>query len=76
MTTANPAVPARRLARSRSDRRIAGICGGIAEFMDWDVGVVRLLTVLSILLPGPQVLAYLILWLVLPDASVDRRVTP
>lgn len=75
MTTANPAVPARRLTRSRSDRRIAGICGGIAEFMDWDPGVVRLVTVLSILLPGPQILAYLILWLVLADESVDGRLT-
>lgn len=61
-----PNRPDSRLYRSTHDRKIAGVCGGIAEAMDWDVNAVRLVAALSILLPGPQVLAYLIAWIVLP----------
>ncbi|PXY22219.1 PspC domain-containing protein [Prauserella muralis] len=55
-----------RLTRSRSNRMIAGVCGGLAERYGWNPNTVRLLFVLSCLLPGPQVLAYLVLWLVMP----------
>jgi phage shock protein C len=57
----------RRLVRSRRDRKIAGVCGGIAEHFGWDPTVVRLVVILSILLPGPQVLAYLLAWIVMPE---------
>ncbi|MFI2562088.1 PspC domain-containing protein [Nocardia farcinica] len=57
--------PTRRLTRS-DDKRIAGVCGGIAEYFGWSAGVVRLLFVLSCLLPGPQFLLYAILWVVIP----------
>lgn len=57
----------RRFARPRDDRRIAGVCAAVARRFDWDVTTVRVLTVLSILLPGPQVLAYVIAWIVLPN---------
>ncbi len=67
MSTTYPAAPARRLFRSRTDRHIGGVCGGIAQAMGWDPNIVRLVAVASILLPGPQVLAYLILWMVLPE---------
>ena len=56
-----------RLVRPREGRRIAGVCAGIAEHFGWDPTIVRLVAVLSIFLPGPQVLAYLILWLVMPS---------
>jgi len=60
-----------RLQRSRKDRMIAGVCGGIAEWMGWDPTVVRLsyilLSILSAAFPG--VLVYLILWLVTPQAE-------
>jgi len=55
------------LVRPRDGRRIAGVCAGIAERFGWDPTMVRLVAVLSIFLPGPQVLAYLILWLVIPS---------
>jgi phage shock protein C len=55
-----------RLYRSREDRIIAGVCGGIATRFDWDPTVVRVLFVLSIFLPGPQVLLYLAMWLITP----------
>lgn len=45
---------------------IGGVCAAIARRFGWDVSVVRIVTVLSLLLPGPQVLAYVILWIVIP----------
>lgn len=60
--------PARRLQRSRDNRIIAGVCGGIAEYFGWSPSTVRLLFLLSLLLPGTQVIIYLILWLVMPNA--------
>lgn len=61
---------ARRLYRSRDERMVAGVCGGIAEFTGMDPTVVRLLAVLSFLLPGPQVLAYLLAWIIIPEREV------
>jgi phage shock protein PspC (stress-responsive transcriptional regulator) len=55
------------LVRPRDGRRIAGVCAGIADRYGWDPTIVRLVAVLSVFLPGPQVLAYLILWLVIPS---------
>jgi phage shock protein C len=54
------------LRRPRSGRVIGGVCAALANRFGWDVTLVRLLVVLSILLPGPQVIAYLIAWLVIP----------
>jgi phage shock protein C len=57
-----------RLRRSRTNKMIAGVCGGIAEWMDWDPTLVRLgyalLSILSAAFPG--ILVYLVLWLVIP----------
>jgi phage shock protein PspC (stress-responsive transcriptional regulator) len=57
----------RRLARPRDDRWIAGVCAGLARRFGVSPGVVRLIFVVSCLLPGPQFLAYLILWALLPN---------
>ena len=58
-----------RLRRSRTDSMIAGVCGGIAQWMGWDPTVVRLayilLSILSAAFPG--LLVYLILWLITPQ---------
>lgn len=59
------------LRRSRSQRKIAGVCGGIAEWLDWDPTLVRVLyiviSVASAAFPG--VLVYLVLWVVMPPAE-------
>ncbi len=47
---------------------IAGVCAGIAKRFGWPVGLVRLAFVLSCVLPGPQFLIYLALWLLMPKA--------
>ncbi|MGV9409102.1 PspC domain-containing protein [Nocardia sp. NPDC003693] len=64
MTT--PITTQKRLTRSSRDKWIAGVCGGLAEYFGWSPGIVRLLFVLSCLLPGPQFILYLVLWLVIP----------
>ena len=58
---------ARRLARPRDDRWIAGVCSGLARRFGIGSGTMRLIFVLSCLLPGPQFLIYLILWVMLPN---------
>lgn len=58
-----------KLARSREQKMIGGVCGGIAEYFGWNVTTVRLVFVLSCLLPGPQVLLYLLLWIVMPKQA-------
>lgn len=55
------------LYRSRESRVIGGVAGGIAEYFQVDVAVVRLLWVLSILFAGGGVLAYIIAWIVIPE---------
>jgi phage shock protein C len=59
------------LQRSRRNRMIAGVCGGIAEWLGWDPTVVRVLyvlvSILSVAFPG--ILVYLLLWLIMPKAS-------
>jgi phage shock protein C len=54
--------------RSRQHKVIAGVCGGIAERFDMPPSFVRALFLLSCLLPGPQFVAYLIMWVFLPKA--------
>ncbi|WP_078325162.1 PspC domain-containing protein [Mycobacteroides salmoniphilum] len=54
------------LRRPQSGKMIGGVCAAIAQRFGWDVTIVRVLTVASILLPGPQVLAYLVLWALIP----------
>ena len=56
-----------RLTRPRTDRMIAGVCAGLARRFGWSTGMVRLLFVLSCLLPGPQVLIYIVLWVLMPS---------
>ncbi len=61
----------RPLRRSRRHRMIAGVCGGIAEWLGWDPTLVRVLyvvaSVASVAFPG--ILVYLILWLIVPAAE-------
>ncbi|MDX1671413.1 MAG: PspC domain-containing protein [Balneolaceae bacterium] len=57
-----------KLKKSRTDRMIAGVCGGIAEYLGWDPTIIRLLFVITTLVGfGSPVLLYFILALVMPD---------
>ena len=54
--------------RSRQHKIIAGVCGGIADRYGMSPTVVRLLFLLSCILPGPQFVAYIIMWVLFPKA--------
>jgi phage shock protein C len=56
-----------QLTRSRSQRLIAGVCGGFAQHYGWDLSLVRVVTALMIVLTGVGLFAYLIAWIVIPD---------
>lgn len=57
----------RRLVRPRQGRMIAGVCAGLGRRFGWSAGFVRLLFLLSLLLPGTQVIVYLVLWILMPN---------
>ena len=59
--------PQKKLLRSRSDKKIAGVCGGIAEYLHMDSTLVRSVWVMMALFIGWGVLGYLIAWIVLPE---------
>lgn len=57
----------RRLYRSRTDRKISGICGGLAAYFKIDPTLVRLLFVLGLLFVGGTFWAYIIMMIVVPE---------
>jgi len=59
----------RRFTRDTQHRMIGGVCAGLARELGISATLVRWAFVLSIVLPGPQVLAYLLLWLIMPPDS-------
>lgn len=61
------------LYRSKSDRMVAGVCGGLAQYFDIDSSIIRLLFVLLALVGGSSVLLYIILAIVIPEESGDKE---
>ena len=61
-------VTMKRLYLSQTDKKIAGVCGGLAEYLEVDSTVVRLVTVVAGIVTGviPFVIAYLIAWMIVP----------
>lgn len=60
----------KKLYRSRTDRKIAGICGGLGEYFGIDPTLVRLLFVLGLVFVGGTLLAYILLAIVIPQESL------
>jgi phage shock protein C len=60
----------KRLVRSRSDHMLAGVAGGLAEHLNMDSTLIRLIFVVLTLAGGPGLLIYLILWLIMPEEPV------
>ena len=67
---------AKRLYRSRTDRKIAGVCGGLAAYVGIDPVIPRLLWIVFALAAGMGVLAYIICWLVVPQESEAAKTSP
>lgn len=61
------ATPYKKLYRSRKERMIAGMCGGLGEYFGIDPTLVRVMFVLAALFGGPGILAYLILLVIVPE---------
>lgn len=61
----------RRLYRSRTDRMISGVAGGLGEYLNIDVTIVRLLFVFFALAGGPGLLVYIVMLLVVPEEPLD-----
>lgn len=57
-----------RLIRSRSDRVVAGVCGGLASYFNVDSTIVRLVFVVAVL-SGVSPLLYIILWIIMPEEA-------
>lgn len=62
----------KRLHRSTTDRRVAGVCGGLAEYFELDATLVRILYFVALILPGGiGILPYIVLWIVLPEGESE-----
>ena len=59
--------PTRKLHRSRSDRKLAGVCGGLAQFFNLDPTLIRVLFVVLAVLGGSGILIYLAMWIMVPN---------
>jgi len=64
------------LRRPQSGRIIGGVCAALAHRFGWDVTIVRIIAVLSILLPGPQVIAYIVGWILIPGEQASTLAGP
>ena len=76
MSNPYPPQPPKRLARSTSNRVIGGVCGGVAEFLNMDPNLVRILTVLISLFTGVPVILYIIALFVMPEDTASQPSAP
>jgi len=63
----------KRLTLSSSDKKIAGVCGGLAEYLDLDPTIVRLITAVVAVITAvfPVLIAYLLAWLIIPARQAE-----
>jgi phage shock protein PspC (stress-responsive transcriptional regulator) len=62
----------KRLYRSRTDRMLAGVCGGIGQYLNIDPTLVRLAFVILAIWGGGGILAYLIAWIIIPEEPLPE----
>jgi phage shock protein C len=71
-TSQRPSISSRRLTLSREDSKIAGVCGGLAKYLNMDPTVVRLIWAVLSVVPGGfvgGVVAYVFAWIIIPKES-------
>lgn len=66
----------KRLYRSRQDRMIAGVCGGIGHYLNIDPTLIRLALLLLAIWGGGGILVYIIAWIVIPEEPVAEGAQP
>ncbi|MBR2027325.1 MAG: PspC domain-containing protein [Alistipes sp.] len=59
--------PVKRLYRSKSNRIIGGVCGGLAEYLNIDANALRVITALLTFVMGMSLWVYLLAWLIIPE---------
>ena len=59
----------KKLCKSNTDRKICGVCGGIAEYFNIDANLVRLVAIIAVVMGGTGVLAYIAAALIIPEAE-------
>jgi phage shock protein C len=65
----------KKLARSRTDKKIAGVCGGFANYLDLDVTLIRIVWLMLVFFGGWGVIGYIIAWIVMPEEPLPRAET-
>ncbi len=60
------------LKRNNQDKILAGVCGGIAKYLEWDVSVIRLFLIIIVLAGGIGIPVYILLWILMPLASDEE----
>jgi phage shock protein C len=60
-------VQTRKLYRSRTDRKLAGVCGGLAQYFNMDATLIRVLFVVLAVLGGSGLVIYLAMWIIVPN---------
>jgi phage shock protein C len=58
--------PTRKLYRSKSNRKLAGVCGGLAQYFNVDATLIRVLFVLLAVLGGSGLVLYVAMWIIVP----------
>lgn len=68
----------KRLYRSRTERKLAGVCGGLGQYLNADPTLIRLGFILAFVLTGfaPMGIAYLIAWIIVPEEPVSTGGPP
>ena len=64
----------KKLERSRTDRKIGGVCGGLGDYLDVDSTIVRLIWGVTVFFGGTGLLAYIIAWIVIPEEPLAEPV--
>jgi phage shock protein C len=62
----------KKLTRSRTDSKIAGVCGGLANYLELDVTLVRILWLMLAFFGGWGVIGYFIAWIVMPEEPLPQ----
>jgi len=76
MSSPYPPQPPKRLVRSTSNRVVGGVCGGVADYLNMDANLVRILTVLISLFTGVPVILYIIALFVMPEDNTVPTAPP
>jgi phage shock protein PspC (stress-responsive transcriptional regulator) len=69
MEIIDPLTP-KRLKRSLTDKMLAGVCGGLAKYFEMDSTLIRLIFAFAAVFAGTGILAYIIMWIIVPKEDI------